>query len=150
MKRTIKLFAALLLFVALALGAGYALPRPARGGDVYDAVAAVQRHSPHFLIGEPPPPPKQGRRTVAVYLSRTPMTVADIERLRKGPDRGGRDWEGVACFKDTTDPAVGYIPWVTDGGECCLRFRTFAVYGDPAVLREVRAILAAAGHRLDQ
>jgi hypothetical protein len=49
----------LALVTSLSVAAGYALPHPARkeGGDLLEAVAAVQRHSPLFLMPERGCPP---------------------------------------------------------------------------------------------
>jgi len=144
------------LISVVALTAGYTLPRPAgRGadrpsapaagrGDMLDAVAIVQRRSPRFLVSEPMP---SGNWTLAgaLYLCRTPRTAADVDGLSKHPSRPDPQWAGVVCFHGTADPNRIAIPWVSDGGDRCLRYGRFAVFGDPELLAEVRAALAAEG-----
>jgi hypothetical protein len=148
MLQPLKFRVTLALVCVLAVAAGYALPRPARrGGDLLDAVAAVQRRSPRFLISEPVPPANLVR-TGALYLCRTPRTAQDVDGLSKHPSRPDPRWAGVVCFKGTADPDQLDVPWVSDGGDRCLDYGTFAVFGDPEMLREVRAILAAEGFQL--
>jgi hypothetical protein len=145
MLQRLKLSIALALVAFLALAAGYALPRPGRrGGDMMDAVAAVQRRSPRFLISEPNPA-GNWVQIGAVYLCRAPRTAADVDGLIK--DRWGHDphWTGVICFQGTADPNQVAGPWAAEGGDCCLDYGAFAVFGDPEMLQEVQRILAAAG-----
>src|SRR5262245_45534029 len=145
MSRPFKYWVALALVSGLALAAGYALPRPGRpGGDLLDAVAAVQRRSPRFLVSEPRPGANWARAG-ALYLCRTPRTAADVDGLGKQPGRPDPRWAGVVCFHGTVDPHRLHHPWLAEGGERCLHYGRFAVFGDPEELREVRAILAAEG-----
>src|SRR5262245_27285566 len=131
----------------LALVAGFFLGRPGpRGRDMLDAVAAVQRRSPRFLVSEPRPRANWAQGG-ALYLCRSRRAVEDVDGLGKQPGQHDPGWAGVVCFKGTTDPNLIYHPWVMDGGDRCLRYRTFAVFGDPELLREVRLILAAEGFR---
>src|SRR5262245_26644737 len=111
----------LVLVAVLALAAGYALPRPParRGGDMLDAVAAVQRRSPHFLVSEPFPS-ANWLPSGTLYLCRTTRSAEDVERLSKDPRRADPRWAGVVCFKGTADPQqVGEVPWVARGGDRC-------------------------------
>lgn len=127
----------------VALAVGYALPRSRNGGDLLDAVAAVQRQSPRFLVSEPCPP-AEWARIGAVYLCRSPRTAEQVDELSKySRDDGG--WDGIVCFKGTLDPRRGYDPWLSEGGSQCVKYPSFAVFGDPRCLDEVCAILAAAG-----
>lgn len=63
-----------------ALAAGYVLPRPSRSGDMLDAVAAVQRHSPRFLVSEPMPP-ANWTKSGALFLCRTSRTAEELDGL---------------------------------------------------------------------
>jgi hypothetical protein len=117
-----------------------------------DAIAAVQRRSPRFLISEHPGvrvtgpiAPANWLQTGAIYLCRTPRTIQDVDGLSKYPDRPDPRWAGIVCFRGTADPRQAYVPWLAEGGDHCLHYGAFAVYGDPEVLDEVRVILAAAG-----
>jgi len=107
-----------------------------------DAVALVQRRSPYFLVSEPLPPPGWARRG-ALYLCRAVRAAEDLDRLSRRPGRPASGWAGVVCFQGTAGPRGSYIPRVSDGGEGCLHYGAFAVYGDPELLGEVRAALAA-------
>jgi hypothetical protein len=115
-----------------------------RGGDMLDAVAAVQRRSPRFLVSEPVPRANWARGG-ALYLCRTPRTAAEVDDLGKQPSRPDPSWAGVVCFKGTGDPHELDFPWVSEGGDRCLLYPEFAVFGDPEMLNEVRAILSAEG-----
>ena len=132
------------LALLLALAAGYALPRPGRGGDMLDAVAAVQRRAPRFLISEPRPPANWAQAGT-LYLCTTARTAADVDSLSKYPRRPDARWVGVVCFRATTDPRQIYFPGVAGDGHRCLDYGTFAVFGDPELLNEVQTILAAEG-----
>jgi hypothetical protein len=135
----------LILVAAVALAIGHALPRqPQRSADMLDAVAAVQRHSPLFLISEPYPPGNWVKGG-ALYLCRSPKTAEELDVLSKHP-WGKVRWDGVVCFKGTANPNMRYVPWVSEG--CgCLPYGQFAVFGDPDLLEEVRGILIEAGYR---
>jgi hypothetical protein len=147
MPSSLKSRALLLLVSLLSLAAGLALPRAGRRpGDMLDAAAAVQRRAPLFLISEPLPHAGWAKGG-ALYLCRTAKTADDVEKLGKRPPGQGPGWAGVVCFKGTADPDIGYVPGVSDGGDRCLAYGPFAVYGDPELLEEVRAILAAEGYR---
>jgi hypothetical protein len=135
----------LALVSLLGLLAGYVLPRPPRqGGDLLDAVAAVQRRAPRFLVSEPLPTANWGQ-SGALYLCRTPRTAQEVDGLSKHPGRPDPRWAGVVCFKATANPNQFYVPWVADGGDRCLDYGAFAVFGDTELLQEMRAILAAEG-----
>jgi hypothetical protein len=148
MSQRLKCLLPLALASVLALAAGYALPRPGRrGGDMLDAVVAVQRRSPRFLVTEPTPP-ANWVQTGALYLCRAPRSAADVDGLGKQPSHLDPRWAGVICFKGTADPRQFDVPWVSGGGDRCLHYPDFAVFGDPELLQEVRAILAAEGFQL--
>ena len=137
----------LALVAVLGLLAGYALPRPTRrGGDMLDAVAAVQRRSPRFLVSEPMPTPNWAR-SGTLYLCRTPRAALDLDSLLPDPGQEAPRWAGVVCFRGTADPNRLDAPRVQEGRDRCLRYRDFEVFGDPEVLQEVRAILDAEGFR---
>jgi hypothetical protein len=128
-----------------ALAIGYMLPRPAhRNGDILDAVAAVQRRAPRFLISEPLPPARWAH-IGAVYLCRNPKSVAEIEAMSKYPWDVDPSWTGVVCIQGTNDPNRRYLAWLSDGGDRCLNYGGFAVFGDPEMINEVSAILTAEG-----
>jgi hypothetical protein len=112
-----------------------------------DAVAAVQRRSPQFLITEPRPCASWAR-TGALYLCRTPRTVAEVEGVTKDPDRPDTRWAGMVCFRGTPGARQLFVPWVSAGGDRCLDYGNFAIFGDPDLLEEVRVILADEGFQL--
>src|SRR5262249_47221956 len=135
----------LVLVAVLALAAGYALPRPARrGGGMMDAVAAEQRGAPPFLVRGPPPPAHWGQGG-APSLGRRGKAAPEMETPSHDPRRPGARWAGVVCFKGTAAPRQHYGLWVVAGGDRCLDYGNFAVFGDPELLQEVRTILAAEG-----
>jgi hypothetical protein len=143
-----KSWSTLALVLLLTLAAGYNLPRPARrGGDLLDAVVAVQRHSPRFLVSEPTPP-ANWVKTGALYLCRRPRTAEEMDALSKYPGRPDSRWLGVVCFKGTSDPHQLDVPWVSEGGNRCLHYGTFVVFGDAEMLEEVRIILTGEGFQL--
>jgi hypothetical protein len=109
-----------------------------------DAVAAVQRRSPRFLVSEPMPT-ANWVRSGTLYLCRTARTAVEVDGLSKHPQLPDPNWAGVVCFKGTADPSQFDIPWVSEGGDRCLKYGVFAIFGDPEVLQEVRAILEAEG-----
>ena len=143
MQQHLKSLAPLVLVFVLAFGSGYILPRQAQG-DMMHAVAAVQRHSPWFLISEPVPMANWAR-SGSIYLCRTSRTAAEMEDLPKDPRKADARWDGVLCFKGTVDPGRVQDPWVFEGGDRCLRYDVFAVFGDRDALAKVRVILAAEG-----
>jgi hypothetical protein len=112
-----------------------------------DAVAAVQRHSPRFVISDVSPPAHWSQMG-ALYLCRQQKTVADMDDLSKDPTRPDPRWTGVVCFKGTADPNQLHVPWIAEGGDRCLIYDTFAVFGDAEVLQEVQTILAAEGFHI--
>ncbi|HEY1378091.1 MAG TPA: hypothetical protein VGF55_14920 [Gemmataceae bacterium] len=133
--------------VLIAVVTGYVYARfEWRDGDLMDAVAAVQRHSPLFLVSEPRPTGSWVKHG-CLYLSRTPRTAEAMELMSKYPARRDPRWAGVVCFRGTGDQAPAYVPWVDDGGDRCLQYDSFAVYGDPELLAEVRAALDREGFR---
>jgi hypothetical protein len=147
MSELLKSRIALAVVSVLMLGIGYALPRSERrGGDMLDAVAAVQRRAPRFLITERVPG-GNWLRAGALYLSHRPKTPEAMEELSIDPNRADPNWTGVVCFRGTADPNVYLLPWVESGGNRCIEYGDFAVYGDPDVLHEVRHILASEGFR---
>jgi hypothetical protein len=135
--------APLAVVAGVALAVGYVLPRSRSEGDLMDAVAAVQRRSPWFVVSQPHPP-ADWVRTGALYLCRTPRSAAEVDGLSKHPS-GAPAWDGVVCFKGTLDPRREYHPWLADGGARCITYQNFAVFGDPRGLEEICGILAAAG-----
>jgi hypothetical protein len=134
------------LVSALSLVAGYALPHPAKkpGGDMLDAVAAVQRRSPLFLMTERGCPPSWVTEG-GIFLSRTGKTTDDVEDLDKQP-RGYDDrWRGVVYFKAYAHRGRVDLPLLSGPRERLLDYGDFAVYGDPELIQVVRSILASEG-----
>jgi hypothetical protein len=133
------------LVSAVSLAAGYALPRPAKkGGDMLDAVAAVQRRDPLCLIAE------RGRpyswvAEGGIYLSRTSKTPQDVEELVKDPASYNDGWQGVVYFKACAQRDEVIVSFLPGAGDRVLDYGGFAVYGDPELLQEVRSILAEQG-----
>lgn len=129
----------------LALAVGYALPRPPRPGDLLDAVAAVQRQAPLYLVSEGEPNATWARRG-SVYLCRSPRGPEHIAEVSVPPWRADSRWDGIVCLKGTAAANTEYDPWLSDPHPECLHYTGFAVYGDPALMREVERLLAAAGY----
>jgi hypothetical protein len=136
------------LVSAMSLTAGYALPRPAprAGGDMLDAVAAVQRHSPLFLMTERGCPPSWVTDG-GIYLSRSGKSSDDVEDLVKHPNGYDDRWHGVVYFKGCAHRDRVALPFLSGPPERVLDYGDFAVYGDPDLLREVRSTLEGAGFR---
>jgi hypothetical protein len=124
---------------------GYALPRSQRRRvDLLDAVAAVQRRAPLFLVSESEPSVRwvdQG----SLYLCRSARGLAEIAELKHNPWRRDSRWTGIVCFRGTVEPNLLYDPWLSEATACCLRYGSFALYGDPNLMREIQSILALEG-----
>jgi hypothetical protein len=137
------------LVSALSLAAGYALPRPAKqtGGDMLDAVAAVQRHTPLFLVTERGCPPNWGTEG-GIYLSRTSKSPDDVEDLVKLPRGYDQRWHGVVYFKACVHRDRVDFPILSGPRERVLDYGNFAVYGDPELILEVAPILESAGFQV--
>jgi hypothetical protein len=135
----------LLLTAALSLAAGYVLPRPAKkGGDMLDAVAAVQRRCRLYVTAER----GQSDNWVpegGVYLSRTSRTPEELDRLLKDSRTYDEHWDGVVYFKGCGRHRQRVLPFLPAPADRALDYRDFGVYGDPALLKEVRSILAQEG-----
>ncbi len=133
------------LVAAVSLVAGYVLPHPAKkGGDMLDAVAAVQRRCPLYITAE------RGHQDSwvadgGVYLSRTSRAPADLDRLRKDSSTYDEGWGGVIYFKACGRNRERMLPFLPAPGDRALDYRDFGVYGDPDLLKEVRSILAEQG-----
>jgi hypothetical protein len=109
-----------------------------------DAVAAVQRHSPMFLMTEPGCP--SGWVTEGgIYLSRTRKTPEELEMLVKDSRRYDERWQGVVYFKAYAhrDRVTLYI--LSGADDRFLDYGNFVVYGDPELVQGVRSILTSAG-----
>lgn len=128
------------------------MKRPAhadRGRDMLDAVTAVQRRSPRFLISEPLPSSLWADNWAlygVVYLSRSPRTPDDVERISWIRDTDDPRWAGVVCFKGIRNPRDGYTPRASDDDRC-LKYGAFVVFGDAEMLQVVRDILAREGFK---
>jgi hypothetical protein len=133
---------------ALSLAAGYAVPRPEKkGGDMLDAVAAVQRRCPLFLMAERGCPPNWLTKG-GIYLSRTSKSQDDVENLTTDPHGTDGRWRGVAYFKAWAQrDRVEYF-FLSGPRDRVLDYGDFVVYGDPELLQEVRSILAADGFQV--
>jgi hypothetical protein len=132
--------AAVLLFAA-----GYAVPRTLKeGGDMLDAVAAVQRRCPLYLTAERGLP-EDWVAEGGIYLSRTSKTTDEVERLLKDSRTYDAHWEGVVYFKARGRHRERMLAFLPAPADRALDYGDFAVYGDPALLQEVRSILAARG-----
>jgi hypothetical protein len=133
------------LVAALALAAGYAVPRPEKkGGDMLDAVAAVLRSSPLHLMTERGCPPSWVTEG-GIYLSRTSKSADDVEDLVKHPLRYDGRWHGVVYFKACAHRDRVVYPFLSGPRERLLDYGDFTVYGDPELLREIRPVLDSAG-----
>jgi hypothetical protein len=123
-------------------------PRHHQDFDMLDAVAAVQRRSPRFVISEPLPGPDWSQDGI-LYWCNKPRTLEDLNQFISASAQSVGDprWNGVVCFKGIRHQPPAHTPGV-DGNSRCLRYSTFAAYGDDEMLQEVKDILAAAGFRL--
>jgi hypothetical protein len=130
---------------AVSLAAGYAAPRPdKKGGDMLDAVAAVLRRYPLFLMPERGCPHSwvtQG----GIYLSRTGRTADEVEDLVKDPCYHDDRWRGVVYLKAYADRDRVQLFFLSGAHDRLLDYGDFVVYGDPELIQEVRPILAAEG-----
>jgi hypothetical protein len=129
----------------VALAAGYTLARPGQqGGDLLDAVGAVQRRAPRFLVSEPRPT-VNWVQSGCLYLCSTARAAQEVHGRSMCPGRLAPNGAGVACFKGAADPRQFCVPWLEAGGDRCLDHGDFTVFGDPELVQEARAILVAEG-----
>ena len=130
----------------------YTLKRTARADhrrDMLDAVTAVQRRSPRFLISEPLPSSVWSDNWAqygVVYLCRSPRTPEDVDRIGSVRDTNDARWEGIICFKGIRNPRDAHTPWRSDNDRG-LKYGGFVVFGDAGMLQEVRDILAREGFK---
>jgi hypothetical protein len=135
----------LVLIAALSLASGYVLPRPAKkGGDMLDAVAAVQRRCRVYVTAEPGLP-NDWIAEGGLYLSRTNRTPAELDCLLKDSRTYDEHWDGVVYFKACGRHRQRLLAFLPAPADRALNYRDFGVYGDPALLKEVRSILAEEG-----
>jgi hypothetical protein len=135
----------LALVAAVAFTAGYALSRPAkRGGDMLDAVAAVQRRCPLYLIAERGRPSSWATEG-GIYLSRTDKTPDEVEHLLKDSRNYDGHWDGVVYFKACGQHRERMLAFLPGPSDRALDYGDFGVYGDPELVKEVRSILADQG-----
>jgi hypothetical protein len=145
MLRHARFWCLLTLVAAVSLVTGYALPHPAKkGGDMLDAVTAVQRRYPLFLMPERGCPPSWVTEG-GIFLSRTGKTTDDVEDLDKQPCGYDSRWHGVVYFKACAHRDRVDLPLLSGPRERVLDYGDFAVYGDPELLQEVRPVLDSAG-----
>jgi hypothetical protein len=109
-----------------------------------DAVAAVQRRCPLFLM------PQRGRPHCwvtdgGIYLSRTSKSQDELENLTTDPDGPDSCWHGVVYFKAWVHRDRVEYYFLSGPRDRVLDYGAFVVYGDPELIQEVRAILASEG-----
>jgi hypothetical protein len=127
------------------LAVGYVVHHPEkRGGDILDAMAAVQRHCPLYLI------PERGRPSNwatdgGFYLCETSQRPKEMDRLIKDPRSYNERWHGIVYFKACGRRSPLYLPFVPGPDDHTLDCGGFMVYGDPELVRTVRSILADEG-----
>src|SRR5437016_4632956 len=98
MLRPANCWSLLALISSVCLVTGYVLRRPEkRGGDILDAVVAVQRQCALNLI------PERGRPANWVtdsgfYLCQTSQTPEELDRLIKDPRTYNDRWHGIVYF----------------------------------------------------
>lgn len=131
------------LFIVLGVTGGYVLSLTPIEHDMLDAVAVVQRNSPRFVVSDPIPGANWAK-SGSLYLCRTPRTAEELDGLNKGVGGDDPRWEGILCFKGIDNTTL-YVPWVSEAGPDCVHYRSFAIWGDPAEVKEVQALLAAEG-----
>jgi hypothetical protein len=68
-----------------------------------------------------------------------------LDSLNKYPRHPDPRWAGVVCFRGTADPRLHCFPAAAGDSHHCLDYGAFVVFGDPELLEEVQAILAAEG-----
>jgi hypothetical protein len=114
------------------------------GGDMLDAVAAVLRHSPLFLMPERGCP-RNWVTEGGIYLSRTGKTPDKVEALVKDPRYYDDRWHGVVYFKAYADRDRVALYFLAGAGDRILDYSDFVVYGDPELLRVLHSVLKGAG-----
>jgi hypothetical protein len=133
------------LIAALSLAGGYVLPRPAKkGGDMLDAVAAVQRHCPLYVTAERGQPDNWVAEG-GIYLSHTSRTPEELDHLLKDSRSYDEHWAGVVYFKACGRHRERMLPFLPGPGDRILDYGDFGVYGDPDLVKEVRSILLEQG-----
>ena len=136
------------LISAVCVATGYMLHRSERrGGDVLDAVAAVQRRSPLYLV------PERGRPSNwatdgGFYLSQTSQTPEELDRLVKDPRSYNERWHGIVYFKACAGRVPHFLSFLPGPEDKVLDYGGFAVYGDPEMVQTVRSILANEGFEM--
>jgi hypothetical protein len=148
MLRLARSLSTLTVIAAVSLTAGYVLPRQTlrRGGDILDAVAAVERRCPLYLVAERGLP-YNWAAAGGFYLSRTSKTAEELDRLLKDPRSYDSCWNGVIYFKACNHRGPLLLPFLPGPADRILDYGSFVVYGDPELVQEVRLILADQGFK---
>jgi hypothetical protein len=99
MLKQVRLWFLIAMAAVMLIVAGYAVPRSVKkGGDMLDAVAAVQRRCPIYLTAERDRPHAWVTHG-GIYLSRTSMTAEELDYLLKDSRTDDARWDGVVYFK---------------------------------------------------
>jgi hypothetical protein len=124
----------------------YAVPRrPKKGGDILDAVAAVQRRCPLVVVTELRSGATESVTERGMYLTRNYKTPEELDHLGKYPELYDNRWDGVLYFKSRGARRDTHLPFLPAPADRALTYGDFAVYGDPELLKEARRILAEVG-----
>jgi hypothetical protein len=143
---SLKFWFLLALVAVVCLVAWYVAPRrPKEGGDILDAVVAVQRRCTLIAIAEPAPNTTDWVTEGGIYLSRDYKTPQELDRLDKYPQLYDNRWDGVLYFKARGARRDTHLPFLPAPADRALDYGDFAVYGDPELLKDARRILAEAG-----
>jgi len=145
MFQPMKSWIVLALASAVGLATGYYLPRPEKhGGDILDAVAAVERRCSLHLI------PERGRphnwvTDSGFYLCRDSQDPVELDRLFKDPRQYDERWHGIVYFKACARRNPFFLSFLPAPEDKVLHYGSFAAYGDPELIQTVRSILADEG-----
>jgi hypothetical protein len=141
----LKLWFLLAVVAVVSLAAGYSVPRPPKkGGDILDAVAAVQRRRPLVAIAERGPATNWVTEG-GIYLSRVYKTPEQLDHLNQDPRVYDDRWDGVLYFKARGGRRDRRLAFLSAPNDRALDCGDFGIYGDPELLKEVRRILAEEG-----
>jgi hypothetical protein len=145
MSQPVKSWNLLGLISVVCLTVGYVLHHPEKkGGDILDALAAVERGYSLYLVPERGQPPNRATEG-GFYLCRTSKTPEELDRLIKDPRDYNERWQGIVYFKACARRHRLFLPFLPGPDDKVLDYGGFAVYGDPELIQIVCSILTDEG-----